>query len=107
VFLPTPVNGPLIGWVSSAPRWLILLFDPEHRVLPTAEVIARDLGITAREAELAAQLSLGLSLQQVSHRLGVSIHTARVHLKSIYAKTGLNSQAQIVRRVITGPAAHR
>lgn len=103
--LPTPVNGPLIGWVSSAPRWLVLLFDPEQRLLPTADVIARDLGITGREAELAAQLSLGLSLHQVSQRLGISIHTARVHLKSIYAKTGMNSQAQIVRRIVTGPAA--
>lgn len=104
--LPTPVSGPMIGWISSAPRWLILLFDPEHRVLPAAEVVARDLGITGREAEVAAQLSLGLSLRQVSERLGVSIHTARAQLKSIYAKTGMNSQAQIVRRLVTGPGAH-
>jgi DNA-binding CsgD family transcriptional regulator len=103
--LPTPVSGPMIGWISSAPRWLVLLFDPEHRVLPSADLVARDLGITGREAQVATHLSLGLSLRQVSERLGVSIHTVRAQIKSIYAKTGMNSQAQIVRRIVTGLGA--
>ena len=105
--LTTPVSGPMIGWMSSTPRWLVLLFDPEHRVLPTADLVAHDLGITVHEAEVAAQMSLGLSLRQVAERLGVSIHTVRTQVKSIYAKTGMNSQAQIVRRIATGLASLR
>jgi hypothetical protein len=38
--------------------------------------------------------------------LSISIHTARTHLKSLYGKTGIRSQAELVRRVLSGPSAY-
>jgi DNA-binding CsgD family transcriptional regulator len=101
-----PVPQLPVSWTSRDPRWVVFLFDPELQVVPVAEVLAKELGISAREAEVAAHLSTGKSLKQISQCLGVSDHTVRTHLKTIYAKTGLRSQAELVRRVVTGPAMH-
>jgi DNA-binding CsgD family transcriptional regulator len=100
----TPMPHLPVRWTSMDPRWIVFLFDPELHVMPVATVLAQELGISAREAEVAAHLSSGKSLKQISRCLSISDHTVRTHLKAIYAKTGLKSQVDLVRRVVTGPA---
>lgn len=104
--LMNPVPRRVLRWVSVDPACILFLFDPERQPLVQPAHVAADLGITAREAELAALLVGGLELRQVAQRLRISIHTARTHLKAIYAKTGIASQAELVRRIATGAAAH-
>lgn len=99
---PLPVRS--ASWINRDPRWLLLIFDPERRVGVCAELIARDLGISAREADVAALLAGGYSLKGLATRLGVSEHTTRSQLKSIFRKTGISSQAELIRRIATGPA---
>jgi DNA-binding CsgD family transcriptional regulator/PAS domain-containing protein len=93
-------------WTGTDPRWLIFVFDPEQRVMPVAALISRDLGISPREAEIALLLSLGNELSSVATRLGISLHTVRVHLKHIFEKTESHSQSDLVRRVLLSPAMH-
>jgi DNA-binding CsgD family transcriptional regulator len=102
----TPMPHLPVRWTSMDPRWIVFLFDPERQIMPIAAVLARELGISAREAEVAAHLSSGKSLKQISRCLSVSDHTVRTHLKAIFGKTGLKSQAELVRRVVTGPSIH-
>ena len=104
--LITPLPNSPMSWLTANPRWLVLLFDPEQRIQPVAETLAHELGITSREAELTALLSIGCDLQNVAQRLGISVHTVRTHLKSIFAKTGIHSQTELVRRALSGVAAH-
>ena len=104
--LVAPMPAVPVSWIGKDPRWLILVFDPERRIAPTAAIITRDLGISEREAELAALLVMGLELSDISSRLAISIHTARSHLKHIFEKTGTRSQADLVRRILTSPAAY-
>ena len=49
-------------------------------------MLSIDLGITERESELCALLSVGLDLQVCAARLGIRMSTARNHLKSIFRK---------------------
>ena len=91
-------------WLGADTRWLIFVFDPEHRVAPAATLVSRDLGISAREAEIAVLLSMGHRLSSVAARLGISMHTIRAHLKHIFEKTGVHSQSDLVRRVLLSPA---
>jgi len=100
VALPPPRSA----WISGDPRWMLMVFDPERRALASASLIAADLGISEREAELAALLAAGMEIDQVARRLGISLHTARTHLKSIYSKTGIGSRAELVRRICVGPS---
>ncbi len=95
-------------WFSGGPPcWMVLLFDPDRLLPPCTELIAHDLGVSMREAELAALLASGCDISVVAQRLHISIHTARTHLKSIFSKTGIGSQAELVRRIMRGPAGIR
>jgi DNA-binding CsgD family transcriptional regulator/PAS domain-containing protein len=100
----TPMPAVPVAWTGANPRWLVFVFDPEQRVAPVAASLARDLGISAREAEIAALLSNGHNLRSVAKRLGVSMHTIRTHLKHIFHKTGAHTQSDLVRRVLLSPA---
>ena len=102
----TPMPAVRVAWTGADPRWLVFVFDPEQRVKPSAELISRELGISAREGEIAVLLSLGHTLSSVATQLGISLHTVRVHLKHIFEKTGAHSQSDLVRRVLLSPAAH-
>jgi DNA-binding CsgD family transcriptional regulator len=57
-----------------------------------------------REAEVAALLAVGHEIRDVATRLRISVNTARTHLKTIFSKTGIRSQAELIRRVSGGPA---
>jgi DNA-binding CsgD family transcriptional regulator/PAS domain-containing protein len=93
-------------WTGTDPRWLVFVFDPEQRITPAAALVSRHLGISAREAEIAVLLSMGRDLPNVATRLGISLHTVRVHVKHIFDKTGAHSQSDLVRRVLLSPAMH-
>jgi DNA-binding CsgD family transcriptional regulator len=102
----TPMPTVRVAWIGVDPRWLVFVFDPEQRVQPSAELISRELGISAREGEIAVLLSLGHTLSSIATRLGISLHTVRVHLKHVFEKTGSHSQNELIRRVLLSPAMH-
>jgi DNA-binding CsgD family transcriptional regulator len=101
-----PVRGASQTWFCDRPRWVLFVFDPELRLTTLVHQLSTDLGITIREAEICALLVEGLDVNAISARLRVSPHTARTQLKSIFRKTGARSQAELVRRVLAGPAVH-
>lgn len=98
----TPQCSP--RWVSVEPACILFLFDPERELRASPSLVAAEMHISAREAELATLLAGGLELSEVAQRLRISIHTARTHLKAIYGKTGIGSQPELVRRIVTGLA---
>mgnify|MGYP003377183456 FL=1 len=62
-------------------------------------VLAGMYGLTPCESQLSALLAKGISLDEASMRLKVSINTVKTHLRGIYEKLGTNKQAQIVARL--------
>lgn len=92
------------GRLAGDPCWMVLIFDPERGVPGTTKMIARDLGISVREAEIASLLAMGHTLRQIATRLRISVHTVRCHLKAIYSKTHIRSQPELVGAIMTGPA---
>ena len=59
----------------------------------------QDLGLTARESEVAAFLAQGLSNREMAEALSISEHTVKSHLKAIFQKTGVASRGQAVARI--------
>ncbi|KAF0963849.1 MULTISPECIES: response regulator transcription factor [Rhodococcus] len=53
-------------------------------------------GLTARESEVLGHVLAGKTRVEIAHRLFVSPYTVQDHLKSIYAKTGVNSRQELV-----------
>lgn len=52
--------------------------------------------LTAREAEVLGHVLAGQTRVEVAHQLFVSPYTVQDHLKSIYAKVGVNSRQELV-----------
>lgn len=59
--------------------------------------IAGDLGFTAREAEVADLLVIGLNDREICGKLGISKPTLRSHIAAIFRKSGLSRRTQLAR----------
>lgn len=76
---------------------LVTLVDPlAAPTLPVA-LWRGAFGLTAREADLAAALISGRTLEEASVLLGITINTIRVHLRQIFAKTHTARQSELMR----------
>ena len=62
-----------------------------------SDALVIDEPLTAREREVLEWLSLGLSNRGIAGRLGISEHTVKFHVTSIYGKLGVSSRAEAVR----------
>jgi DNA-binding CsgD family transcriptional regulator len=62
-------------------------------------------GYTRTEARLARSLARGDSLRGAAEAMGVSYGTAKVYLKTVFEKTGVHSQAQLVSRILRETSA--
>lgn len=82
------LNGPTVA----------VLVEPATSLLPEErrEHLKDMHGLTPAEIRIASGLASGLSLREMAQANGVSYETIRTHLKSIYAKTDVNSQAALV-----------
>ena len=55
-----------------------------------------DSGLTKRELEVLTLLAEGFSVQQISRRLGLSVHTTRGYVKTLLVKLEAHSQLEAV-----------
>ena len=64
--------------------------------------IGRELAepLTERELELLDLLAEGISNKLIAHRLGISEHTVKTHIASIFAKLGVSSRTEAVSQAI-------
>ncbi|MGE0862575.1 MAG: LuxR C-terminal-related transcriptional regulator [Vicinamibacterales bacterium] len=83
------------------------LNEVEHRLLnelQTGVAMLRPGGLSAREWEVAQGLASGKRAPAVAAMLGISVHTVRNHLKSVFRKLNVSTQADLRRRLLTpGP----
>jgi NarL family two-component system response regulator LiaR len=82
------------------------VISPAFRSLGEPIWPGHDFGLTARESEVAAFLSQGMSNHEMADALCISEHTVKSHLKSIFQKTGVASRGHAVAR-ITADAGFR
>jgi len=83
---------------------IIYVTDPSASGLIAPDVLSQLFGLTPTEARLAKLLTDGLSLVEAARALEVSEGTVRGYSKQIYAKTGVNRQADLVRLLLNSVA---
>ena len=76
---------------------LVRIVDPTHRAPQRQLIWQQAFRFTPRENELAAALASGHSLESAAESLQISYNTARVHLRSIFAKTDCVRQSDLIR----------
>ena len=93
-------------WSGGTDRPAVALFvrDIEGRSNPHVALVQRLFDLTSREALLAIHVANGLSVDDASRVLNVRLTTARAHLRSIFAKTGVRRQTELVRIVLNSVA---
>ena len=106
VVLPRRVGRPMIAYPSRAPAealaglaacvGFVVLVDPDIRVPADADALMSAFRLTQAEARLVIRFQVKGSLEAAARDLGVSLDTARNQLKSVYQKTGLRRQSEII-----------
>lgn len=89
---------------SSRPAALVIIRDPQARVLASHEQLKRLYGLTAAEANLAMHLMRGSTVEAAAQSLQVSRNTVRCQIRAIFAKTGVTRQTDLLRVLLGGIA---
>jgi DNA-binding CsgD family transcriptional regulator len=82
----------------------VFISDPERVPAPLAATIRTLLHLTQAEADLVVHLCQGLTVDEATHSLGISLETGRTRLKTIFHKTDTHRQADLVRLVMASLA---
>jgi DNA-binding CsgD family transcriptional regulator len=93
--------GLLLARIVPQPRprraALVIIHDPARTSPPMPTTLSQAFGLTAAESQLALALLRGETVAEFATRQGIAVPTVRTQLASIFAKTGTNRQAALVR----------
>lgn len=103
----SPLKSNPISIESKKATVAIYITDPERRFATAEDILRRLYRLTISEARLAALLVEGKNVEEASEKLEITTNTTRTHLKSIYQKTDTRGQSDLIRLVMSGPAAIR
>ena len=78
----------------------VLVRDPESQARRAEELLRSLFALTPAEARLALSVADGLSPADAAEQLGITVQTARTHLKRVFHKTATTRQAELVKLVL-------
>ncbi len=78
---------------------LVLLVDPANGAAIDPAVVAEALDFTRMESRVAVLLAQGMSVSRIATVMDRKESTIRTHVKHMFAKHGLNRQAELMRLV--------
>lgn len=101
--VPFENGGTVLGPKRAAV--ILMISDPETKPNIPADVLARLYNLTPAEARLAASFVKTTSLKKSAEVLGITEGTARQYLKRIFQKTDTKSQVELMKLMLSEPAA--
>jgi len=66
----------------------------------TGSDLVSETNLSAREIEILELLCDGLMYKEIADKLAISVNTVKFHIKAIYKKTALNSNAALIKYAI-------
>ena len=87
------------------PTVMVYVRDAVGKSLVSNVVTSQLYHLTPAETALALELANGLSLEEASELLNIRRNTARAHLRSIFSKTGVRRQTELVRIMLNSVVA--
>ncbi len=85
----------------------IFISDPEDSLDISPDVLSRLYELTTAEARVLKGLCQGNRVETLAEDLNVTVHTVRHQLKQVFRKTGTQRQSELIKLILTGPAAIR
>jgi DNA-binding CsgD family transcriptional regulator len=89
--------------VAAEPFILISIHDPHAAQRVDARTLQQLYELTPMQADIAAALFAGFTVEQLTRKLRISQNTVRTHLKGVFKKCAVRSQAQLMRLLALGP----
>jgi len=91
----------IVAAIAAATEGLIVLHPGLLAALPIAghasqAPLAPDASLTPREIEVLRMLAEGLANKNIAWKLGISEHTVKFHITSIFTKLNVSSRAEAV-----------
>jgi DNA-binding CsgD family transcriptional regulator len=80
-----------------------LLYAPNGMHGISVDVLRQVYGLTPAQSAVACSLFAGLSVEETANELELSLNTVRTHLKQIFTKCEVNSQAELLHLLALGP----
>lgn len=98
---------PSLDWAEEKgkPAALVYIRDAASKSLASEVVTKQLFNLTRAETALAMELANGLSLEEAAEALNIRRNTARAHLRSIFSKTGVRRQTELVRILLNSVVA--
>lgn len=95
---PSPPSLVQSEWERNGPGGaIVVVHDPDSGTANTSEILSQGLGLSKSAARLVAGLAADHDLKTFAESEGITIHTARFHLRSALSRTGAKTQAEVVR----------
>ena len=88
------IEASAAGLVAIHPDVLSILFPTTSREQPEPHPF--DQVLTPREIEVLRMMAQGLGNKEIASQLGISDHTVKFHISSIFAKLGVSSRTEAV-----------
>jgi len=85
---------------SQRPAAVLFISDLDRNLELPSDLLQRCYGLTPAEARLATLLLEGHSLKETADRCGVTHNTAKSQLKSVFLKTQVQRQGQLIRLIL-------
>jgi DNA-binding CsgD family transcriptional regulator len=82
------------------PHLIMFISDPAAKTEISTDALMNLYHLTATQAALVKLLAEGKTLEEVAQQLNIKTTTARAHLRSIFAKTGVTQQSKLVSLVL-------
>jgi DNA-binding CsgD family transcriptional regulator len=103
--LVTPLDGRMSGNDGGPGIWLVFVSEIGSEKSIDIQVLAQLYGLTRAESQLAVCLFAGRTLEEAARLLDISINTAKTHLRQVFQKCGVQSQANLLQLLALGPRA--
>jgi DNA-binding CsgD family transcriptional regulator/PAS domain-containing protein len=97
IVLVAPARGTGVEGMEPSIRCVVYVIDPAQSTVPSETRLCDLFALTPAEARLAVGLSQGMVPKEVAGALGLSWNTVRVQLRQVFAKTGTDRQATLVK----------
>jgi DNA-binding NarL/FixJ family response regulator len=98
----TATADQILAAVMAVAAGLTVREAPDGNTLQTRALLPTQAPptLTAREVEILALLAEGLGNKTIAARLGISEHTVKTHVTSVFAKLGVSTRAEAVANAI-------
>lgn len=80
-----------------------LLYAPNGMHGISIDVLRQMYGLTPAQSAVASSLFAGRSVEETANALDLSLNTVRTHLKQVFTKCEVNSQAELLHLLAMGP----